>query len=282
MQFRFFVLGAVILSNLLFGTSTAYQTDTPTPTATAPSRVVVQVIANTLSFYSAPTLSSTIVSKVKKNGKIVISGISKDSKWLTFPFNKLPVWIENDEQVVQVVEGDISALPITEFVPTPTPLPTATELPVEWERSTLDQFQVAKLKATLVLDETATTEKPLLVIACSGAFMTMSLATYARVANFGGRAASFFRFSNDPSTNLKKGKDDITITAPILDYGDAGDTLNMTLADYKPLFAEFGKYHFLAIGVNVKGNGSTAFIFNISGFTKVVTPMLKQCAKDAP
>ena len=105
--------------------ATADDSATAEATGTPTGRVLIQVVSRIAVFRTGPGLEFPTIAQVFRGNKIQLSGISEDSGWYMFPYNKKPTWITADSNITTLLEGDPHTLPVIPSPPTPSPRPTS-------------------------------------------------------------------------------------------------------------------------------------------------------------
>lgn len=101
--------------------ATAAATDDSNGTPT--DRVLIVVVSRIAVFRTGPGKEFPTVAQVYSGNKIQLSGISQDSAWYMFPYNKQPTWVSADPTITALLQGDPHTLPVIPSPPTPTPRP---------------------------------------------------------------------------------------------------------------------------------------------------------------
>lgn len=105
-------------------------TPTPQPTAT-PDGTIITVISNVLNVRTGPGLVYDILGQLRQGDQRRVLGANIDFSWVVIEFRGQQAWISTASNLVEVF-GPLSAVPLVQAPPTPTPAPpTATPPPAD-------------------------------------------------------------------------------------------------------------------------------------------------------
>jgi uncharacterized protein YraI len=110
-------------------TETALNLYTPPAPDTVPVSTTgefrVEVIANSLNVRSGPGTNYTVIGRLPRGNKVVVTGISADQAWYFFRYWDADGWISADGSLARVESGDTGQLAVVaapEIVPTSIPV----------------------------------------------------------------------------------------------------------------------------------------------------------------